>query len=308
MTTHQIRPADPLAFGHVEPGPHDPRQVALHARDVSWDWTDLPMHYFAGSPFVTHWANGLNMLLPEGEVFFVDVFRQALPLVEDDQVREDVVGFIGQEATHSSAHQSLVDHLQREGLDMEPFIDQARWFFRKLLGNRDLQGEQARAWLIERVAVIAAVEHFTSYLGDWGLNARAWDDTLEPRVLDLVRWHLAEEVEHRHVAFDLFTHLDGSYVRRVRAWLLAAPALVVLWARGTRDLMAVDPELLPSQRRIRLRDIRATYRAGLMPSPSSLGRMFVQYFKPGYHPRDYGSTSQAVSYLASSPAVREAAR
>ncbi|MFE5878525.1 metal-dependent hydrolase [Rhodococcus sp. NPDC056506] len=285
----------------------DADKVALAARNVSWDWTGLPMHYFDANPFATHLANGMNMLLPEGEVFFVDVFQQALPLIKDDAVRADVIGFIGQEATHSSAHQSLLEYLNGEGLETEPFVEQIRWMFRRLLGDRDLTGRKAQSWLLERVALVAALEHFTSYLGDWGLNARGWDKTLDPKVLDLFRWHLAEEVEHRHVAFDLFTHLDGGYLRRVRTWIIAAPMLVILWVRGIRYMMSVDPALGGNTRRIKLRDVRLAMKKGLMPSPWSLTRMFFEYFRPGYHPSRYGSTSQAVAYLASSPAARAAA-
>ncbi|MGU3651481.1 metal-dependent hydrolase [Mycolicibacterium sp. A43C] len=279
----------------------------MKPRDVRWNWEGIPLHYFASDAFITHWANGMNMLLPEGEVFFVDVFRQALPLIEDDEVRADVIGFIGQEATHSAAHQSLLDHIARAGIDVGPCVDQIQWMFRRLLGDRHLRGRWARSWLVERVAIIAALEHFTSYLGVWGLNAHAWDDTLEPRVLDLFRWHLAEEVEHRHVAFDLFTHLDGGYVRRIRTWLLAAPVLAIMWTRGTRYLMRVDPHIPDEKRRIPLRRVRQAYRAGLMPSPWSLTKMFLEYFRPSYHPSHYGSTSQAVAYLASSPVALDAA-
>lgn len=286
--------------------PTDPDKVALAARNVAFDWTGLPMHYIADDPFSTHFANGMNMLLPEGEVFFVDVFQKALPLIHDPAVREDVIGFIGQEAMHSSAHQSLLDHLQLEGLDTDPFVEQIKWMFVGLLGERDLSGRKARSWLIERVAVVAAVEHFTSYLGDWGLNASAWDDAIDPTVLDLFRWHLAEEVEHRHVAFELYAHLDGRYLRRVRAWAGTAPLLATLWIRGIRYLMSVDPELADSDRRVRFRDYRRAYRRGLLPSPGSLARMFVEYFRPSYHPSNYGSTSQAVAYLATSPAARAA--
>ncbi|MGW6377825.1 metal-dependent hydrolase [Rhodococcus sp. NPDC055112] len=285
----------------------DSDKVAIAARNVSWDWTGLPMHYLDADPIATHVVNGMNMLLPEGEVFFVDVFQQALPLIKDDAVRADVIGFIGQEATHSSSHQSLLDYLDAEGLHTDPYVAQVRWMFRRLLGDRDLTGRKARSWLLERVAIVAALEHFTSYLGDWGLNARAWDDALEPRVLDLLRWHLAEEVEHRHVAFDLFTHLDGGYLRRVRTWLVAAPVFAILLGRGLRFLMSVDPDLDDRSRRIRFRDARRAWRKGLVPSPGSLARMFVEYFRPGYHPSRYGSTSQAVAYLASSPAARAAA-
>jgi len=285
----------------------DERKVALNARHVTWDWTGLPMHYLGGDALSTHIANGMNLLLPEGEVFFVQAFQEALPLIKDDALREDVVGFIGQEAMHSSSHQSILDYLQAEkDLDVEPFTQEIQRFFRKIMGPRDLTGREARSWLIERVAVVAAIEHFTSWLGDWGLNAEAWDQALDPKVLDLFRWHLAEEVEHRHVAFDLFTHLDGSYLRRVRAWLLGSAALVVLWVRGTAYLMSVDPELPTSKRKLRLRDYRRAYRRGYVFTPWEFARMWLEYFRPSYHPRNYGSTSQAVAYLAQSPAARAA--
>jgi predicted metal-dependent hydrolase len=286
--------------------PKDDRQVALNARNVTWDWTGLPMHYLGNDPVATHVANGMNLLLPEGEVFFVQAFQEALPLIKDPALREDVIGFIGQEATHSSSHQSLLDYLQTQGLDVEPFTAEIQVFFRKVLGPRDLQGRHARAWLIERVATVAAIEHFTSWLGDWGLNAKGWDEALDPKVLDLFRWHLAEEVEHRHVAFDLFTHLDGSYLRRSRAWILASAGLVVLWLKGVIHLMSVDPELGDGERKLRLRDVRRAYKAGYIFTPWDVAKMWFQFFRRGYHPRNYGSTSQAVAYLAQSPAARAA--
>ncbi|SIR90539.1 metal-dependent hydrolase [Williamsia sterculiae] len=284
----------------------DERQVALHARNVRWDWTGLPMHFMGGDPMATHIANGMNMLLPEGEVFFVQTFQEALPLIKDEAIREDVVGFIGQEAMHSSSHQSILDHLQAEGLDVEPFTREIERFFRRVLGPRDLTGRARRSWLIERVGTVAAIEHFTSWLGDWGLNAKGWDEGLDPTVLDLFRWHLAEEVEHRHVAFDLFTHLDGSYFRRIRAWVMASAGLAILWVKGVAYLMSVDPELSEGNRRATWRAYRRAYRKGYVFTPRETLMMWLQYFRPSYHPRNYGSTSQAVAYLAQSPAARAA--
>lgn len=284
----------------------DEQKVAIHARNVTWDWSNLPMHFMGGDPMGTHIANGMNMLLPEGEVFFVQTFQEALPLIKDDAIREDVIGFIGQEAMHSSSHQSVLDHLQDKGLDIAPFTADIHRFFRKTLGPRGLKGRAAQSWLIERVATVAALEHFTSWLGDWGLNAEAWDEALDPTMLDLFRWHLAEEVEHRHVAFDLFTHLDGSYSRRVRTWVLASAGLAVLWVKGTAHLMSVDPELAPNQRKATWRAYRNAYKKGYIFTPLELAKMWVEYLRPGYHPSHYGSTSQAVAYLAQSPAARAA--
>ncbi|HVV11728.1 metal-dependent hydrolase [Amycolatopsis sp.] len=280
--------------------------LVLKARDVHWDWDGLPPHWFGGDPFLTHWANVMNMLLPEGEIWFVKVFRQALPLIRDDRLHEAVTGFIGQEAMHSTSHQSVLDHFGRDGFDTGPFTRQLSWFFEGLLGDRALTGTASRRWLLERVAIVAAIEHVTSFLGDWLLNARALDDYgIHPTMLDLFRWHGAEEVEHRSVAFDLFTHLDGGYARRVRTHLIAYPALFFWWVRGLRFLLAIDPET-GEQVKPRWRDWFRRSRKGLMPSPLSVGKAFFTYFRPSYHPSQYGSTDQAVTYLASSPAARAA--
>src|SRR5699024_3148774 len=80
--------------------PEEPDGVALHARDVSFDWSELPRHWIPDDPFATHMLNVLHLLLPEGERWFVHVFKQALPLIRDDRIAEDVRGFVGQEAVH----------------------------------------------------------------------------------------------------------------------------------------------------------------------------------------------------------------
>ncbi|KAA9154192.1 metal-dependent hydrolase [Amycolatopsis acidicola] len=278
--------------------------LVLKARDVHWDWQGLPPHWFGSDPFLTHWANVMNMLLPEGEIWFVKVFRQALPLIRDDRLHEAVTGFIGQEAMHSTSHQSVLEHFDRDGFDTGPFTRQLSWFFEGLLGDRALTGRAERRWLLERVALVAAIEHVTSFLGDWLLNARALDDYgIDPTMLDLFRWHGAEEVEHRSVAFDLFTHLDGGYARRVRTHLLAYPALFFWWIRGLKFLLAIDKE---TDAKPRLRDWFRRSRKGLMPGPLSVAKAFFTYLRPSYHPSRYGSTDQAVAYLAASPAARAA--
>ena len=82
----------------------------LTPRDVAFDWTSLPTHWVPGEPFVTHTINVLHLLLLAGERWFVDVFNQALPYIKDDKLREEVLGFIGQEAIHARSHQGVLDH------------------------------------------------------------------------------------------------------------------------------------------------------------------------------------------------------
>lgn len=287
---------------HSDPG--EPDRVVLHARDVAFDWTELPRHWVPGEPFATHMINVLHLLLPEGERWFCHVFKQALPLIRDEQLAEDVRGFIGQEAMHAESHQGVLDHFDTHGLDTRPYVSQIAWLFGKVLGDRGYAGKQGHEWVIERAALVAAIEHFTAFLGQWVLDADELDEaSADPTMLDLLRWHGAEEVEHRSVAYDLFTHLDGRYTRRVRAMLIAAPVFAWLWVRGVRYLMAHDPQV---RTKARWRDWVRSGRLGITPSIGQTLRCLPSYFRPQYHPSQHGSTSQAIDYLAKSPAARAA--
>ena len=289
---------------HHDPG--EPDRVALHARNVSFDWSELPRHWIPGEPFATHLINVLHLLLPEGERWFCHVFKQALPLIRDEQLAEDVRGFIGQEAVHAESHQGVLDHFDAHGTDTRPYVQQISWLFGKVLGDRGYAGKQGQEWIVERVALIAAIEHFTAFLGQWVLDARELDEAgADPTMLDLLRWHGAEEVEHRSVAFDLYTHVDGGYARRCRTMVVAIAVLAIMWVRGVRFLMAADP-VLRGRRKPRWRDLLRTGRLGLTPSYWQMLRAIPAYFRRSYHPSQHGSTSQAVSYLATSPAAQAA--
>ncbi|MEU5845579.1 metal-dependent hydrolase [Saccharopolyspora shandongensis] len=291
-------------MSQIDPG--EPDRVALQARDVAFDWAQLPMHWIPGEPFATHMINFLHLVLPEGERWFVEVFKQAMPLIEDDRLLEDVRGFVGQEAMHAESHQGVLDHFDAHGLDTRPYVAQVGWMFRKILGDRPHTGKRAESWLVQRLAMIAAIEHYTAFLGQWVLDAEALDAAgADPTMLDLLRWHGAEEVEHRSVAYDLYMHVDGGYLQRCRTMAIAITVLAILWARGVRFLMAHDP-VLRGRRKPRFRDMLRTGRLGLTPSYWQMLRAIPPYFRRSYHPSQHGSTSQAVAYLAKSPAAQAA--
>jgi len=290
----------------------EPDHILLQARDVEFDWSDLPMHWIPGDPFTTHVFNVLHLLLPAGEDWFVETFKEALPLIEDEKLRDDVAGFIGQEAMHSQSHAGVLEHLKKQGLDPTPFTSQMEWVFFRLLGPRPFTARREENYLIERLALIAAIEHITAFLGDWVLNAKGLDRAHpHPTMLDLLRWHGSEEVEHRRVAYDLMRYFDKRESRRLRTQLVASPAIVYLWVRGTRFLMANDPELAqwaPHRRKPHLSDYLAAGRRGVLPGPRELAVRMGRYFSRSYHPSQEGSTAQAVAYLASSPAAQAAAK
>lgn len=283
--------------------------TAIVPRRVRFEWEDTPLHWVPDDPQTTHTINVLHLLLPAGEKWFVHVHRQALPLITDDQLRSDVKGFMGQEAIHSRAHAGVLDHLAAQGLDPAPYTHRVDWLFERLLGDepfgRTPPRWMQRAWLKQRLAIIAAVEHFTAVLGMWVLDSSALDAArADPTMLDLLRWHGAEEVEHRSVAFDLFQHVSGSYLRRVETMAVSAFALAFLWIQGTRFFLAQDPTHPP---RASWRAFRRGVRLGRVPSLRAIYGTIPDYVRPGYHPDAHGDTDLALAYLASSPAARAAA-
>ncbi|MBL1074523.1 metal-dependent hydrolase [Nocardia sp. 2] len=284
----------------------EPGEVALQARNVRFDWTETKPVWMTKEPIASHVLNALSMLLPEGERMFIVTYTEALELVRDEKVREAMIGFIGQESMHAESHNDALEQvLATHGIDVEPYVRQAEYLFRKTLGPREgATGALRQQQLVERLGVIATLEHFFAFLGDWILNADLESFDSDPQMLDLFRWHGAEEVEHRMVAHDVAEYFGVGYVRRGALMLLVFPIFITLLLRGTKWLVHQDPSL-PNHRypMLILRIFAAMWR-GSVPGIPSLLWSGLSTFKPGYSPEPVGSTAQAVAYLAQSPAAR----
>ncbi|UJR87001.1 metal-dependent hydrolase [Sandaracinus amylolyticus] len=285
----------------------------IEKRAVRFDWEDVPLHWVPGDPFTTHVANVLHMLLPAGERWFCAVYVEAEPLVSDPRLAEDVRGFIEQEATHAQAHAVFLRALAAKGIDTDDYTRELRFLFGKLLGPAPLgivalRDPMRREWLVFRVGAIAAIEQFTCVLGKWVLEAEALDEAgAHPTMLEMLRWHGAEEVEHRSVAFDLYEHLAGDGSKRFVHMAIVAPVMFALWIRGMRYLFARDPAT-PELARAPLRELvdrieRVSRETGRLPSLKALGRAALRYIEKDFHPRGEASLEVALEWLARSPAV-----
>ncbi|MEU6677163.1 metal-dependent hydrolase [Streptomyces sp. NPDC046925] len=282
-------------------------------RRVSFDWERTPLHWIPDEPTATHVINVLHLLLPAGERWFVKVFKEGLPLVTDPVLLKDVKGFMGQEATHSVQHAHVLDHLAAQRLDTAAFTKYVDFLFEKLLGEKPPMGAPipTQEWLRFRLAVVAAIEQFTAVLGNWVLHAEGLDHAdADAVMLDLLRWHGAEEVEHRAVAFDMYQHCGGEgaprYARRIAGIAVTAPVMLYLWVWGTAYLMRRDPELA-GRLRYSLAEHNKAVAKGLLPTWRELGAAIPRYLRRSYHPSQEGSLRKAVAYLAQSPAARAAA-
>lgn len=285
--------------------------TTLPARHVKFDWQNTSPVWVPNDPFTSHFINVLHLLLPEGELWFCRVYNKALPLVTTPELREQVRGFIRQEAIHSRSHAAVLDHFyEAHHVNTEPYTRKVRWLFTQLLGDHPLSIQSqwpwlVHAWLVFRLGVIAAIEHYTCIIGKWILESRGLDQAdADPVMMDLLRWHGAEEVEHRSVAHDLFVSVGGGYVQRLLLMLLVGPILLALWLWGTRYFLQQCSE--PGQRFRLLREWRRAAEQDRLPSLSMLLQAASRYLRRDFHPEHEAETALADDYLAVSPAAQAA--
>jgi uncharacterized protein len=172
--------------------------------------TPVARHWCNGDAFLTAWFNALSMSFPVGEQFFIDSVRnglKALPPERQTRYREEVQGFIGQEATHRRIHALFNAQLEQHGLE-NAWEPRARQRLQLMEGSDPRHG----------LAITAANEHFTALFAEWMLSHPHLLDGCEPRLKTLWLWHSAEEAEHKNTAFDLYQALGGSHGWRVK-WM-----------------------------------------------------------------------------------------
>ena len=295
---------------------------ASHTRDhliprkVKFDWSNTPLDWIPGQPFASHFINEINTILPAGEFWFCRLYNKALPFVTDDKLREDVQLFIRQEAMHARAHGSAIaEYLKVHNVDTDRNMKIMDWLFDEALAdapfNLKVPKLLEKRWLLIRLGLVATIEHMTCVLGNYVLENKAWDKVgADPVLLDLLRWHGAEEVEHRSVAFDLYQHLGGDYLSRYYLSLVAVPAILLIWVDGAADFMRQDPRFAAHKPSVFKPWVWLQWakesKTGHLPHPLWLIAQQVSYFYPWYNPEKEGSTADALAYLASSPAAKRA--
>lgn len=281
-------------------------------RDVHFDWQDSPLHWLRDDAFASHAVNEFSYLLTQGEKFFCRVFREALPLVTDAKLRADVQAFIKQEAVHSRAHHDSIEgYLKRLGIAGGSFEHNNAKLFDTFLAaapfGRKLPRFLQKQWLVFRVGAVAAIEHFTSALGVYVLEADWESSGADPVVADLFRWHGAEEIEHRTVAYDLYRHLGGRWPMRTLLMAIVLPTLVLRMGAGTAQLMQQDSSVAPKTARLMSPAFwyawRQAAKRGNVPDIVWFGFHSLRFLRPGYEPLHEASTEQALAYIHSSPAV-----
>jgi uncharacterized protein len=252
-------------------------------RKLAVDLSAVPRHWLAGDPIATAISNGINMLFPHGERFFVRSVHHYLDQIKDPDLRAQVKAFFKQEGHHASAHDDFNDVLRRQGFEIDRFLTRyqriSKWVEDRMPAKLNLAGT-------------AAAEHFTAILAD-GAFTKGVLDALHPTVQQLLAWHAAEEIEHKSVAFDVLQQIDPSYAVRVAGLAYATVMLGMFWAWATAMLLR--------QEKLGLRGLVRQLRTMRREDPV-IRRVFIagirQYIRRDFHPRQNANEQLAAEWFA----------
>ena len=293
-------------------------KYSIKTRKVKFEWQDTPVDWIPNQPFVSYFVNEINMILPAGEFWFCRLYNKVLPRITDEKLKEDVRAFIRQEAMHAQAHTSAnKEYLDVRHISTERNLALMNFLFGKVLADQPLGITIPKAldeqWDLFRVGIIATVEHMTCVLGKYVLYNKEWEKLgADANMLDLLKWHGAEEIEHRTVAFDLYRHLGGGYIARYYQSVIVIAGVLGLWVDGAANIMGQDPRFADKKPAVYKPWIWREWASiaqkdnRLMPHPLWLVSQQLGYLMPWYDPLHEAKTEDAITYLDQSPAAKRA--
>lgn len=214
--------------------------IEMIVRKPEFDYRRTPRVWMPGNPEFGYQLNGGSLTLPYLEPYLIRVMRQAKEVLQERRpdtparwrLERDIDLFNGQEANHFRLHKSY-NALLRERYDGIAEIEaEIEADFARMLREESLEWNLGYAAGFETTGMVTALMFFED-AADGMVGA-------DPAIYGLWGWHLAEEFEHRCVAFDVFRALGGGYRSRLRLFFHQARHLRGFGDRAARLMRAQD--------------------------------------------------------------------
>lgn len=191
--------------------------------------------YMAGDAGMSYGMTGLGLYVALLEPFIVKSVRRVLERITDPALKEAADRFCRQEAQHYQQHErfnALVFAQNYPGLEAR--YEALRADFASFLEARD---DRFRIGFIEGFEA-NTTQGALALIGRGLFRHPRTDKALGA----LWEWHMLEEIEHRHVAFDLYQHLYGDWLNRARMCWVAQHHMAKFIDDCTAIMSPVDVE------------------------------------------------------------------
>lgn len=251
------------------------RRVAFDYPD---DWTPA---WIPAKPEFAYAANSVSLLMPYAEPIFIKCIRHYLPELDPD-LRRRSMDYMRQEALHYTQHMQLNSMVAEK----YPGVRRVeRWM------------EKTMTWVWNKrsrrfsMAFVAGGETIAYAIARWTeRHMGELFDGAEPVSTTLFLWHLAEEVEHKSAAWDVFDAVDGSRLRYARGMIIAMLVLGWFTWLGTFIMLWRDGRFFRPVTWFRMFKWSISLAFDLFPT-------MVASALPGHHPDDFTDPSYLSTFL-----------
>ena len=252
-----------------------PADLIITPRDLRFGrGTRRARWWMNDDPVATAFYNALSITFPKGEGFFIEsvrAFREGTP----PRLTAEINAFIKQEVMHTREHVAFNRHVTDQGYDvsmLDRHVDEALAM---------TEGKPA----IARLAATMALEHFTAILAHQLLAEPRHLAGAEAQAAAMWRWHAAEEIEHKGVAYDTWRHATRDWPR-LRRWAVKALVMLTTTRKFFVGRYLGIIELLRQDGITGLRaHLGVLHYALVRPGMvRKIGGAWISYFLPGFHP------------------------
>jgi len=244
----------------------------IHVRKPDFRLQQKTLQEFIGSdPVRAHFLNSLSTLFPEGEKFFIETVRNYKEQITDRELAEAVKRFSGQETVHTNEHivyNNLIDQCGYSTGFIGDRLKNRVEYLKKIISQK------------RQLAATLALEHYTASLAHLILTDKSILEGIHPEIHKIWNWHAMEEIEHKAVAFDVYTAIGGGYFTRISEMLVVS---VFFFS----DLFANMIYFLNKDGKLFHLPTLAKAFAFFWIGPGifrKLVPLFLEYFSPRFHP------------------------
>lgn len=252
--------------------------IAIRHRDRRFSRKPLDGRWWLkGNATATAFYNAMSVSFPHGEAFFIETLRHFRGEVPP-KLAAEIEAFIKQEVTHAREHVALNRRVTDSGYDVTTLEERVDGRLKLLRRRGPTVG----------LAATIALEHLTAVFARELLADPRHLESADPEIAQLWRWHVAEEIEHKAVAFDAWLHVTRDWSRWKR-WSTRSKVMLLISRRFFYDRWCGTMSLLRQDGIIGPRAWIAGIWFGLA-SPGMIRQMLLgwtAFFKPGFHPWDH---------------------
>jgi predicted metal-dependent hydrolase len=181
----------------------------LKIRKIEFEFDEsMPFQAFPETPEWGNFVNVITLIAPAFERYFIKAFRIAIPQLPEGPQKKDAEAFCAQEALHSKYHLQHMKVLTHHYPGLAETEKKIRDSYAELFENESEKFHLGYAATVE--LTFGPIAKFVIENRDYLFKGS------NDKIASFILWHLVEEFEHRNSAIDMYKHVYGDYLYRMR--------------------------------------------------------------------------------------------